>query len=126
MPIRSDDPSPISCGPNILDIQETAKYTPRHKKEVLINKSRLTKDLNKLAQDNVKASKKNTFLPPTESTHGTSGRNRELFLPVNYFVHTPSTCVKGLSFMAVACLLAPSCKTPAMTKIINYLGNLTD
>ena len=37
MPIRSDDPSPISCGPNILDIQETAKYTPRHKKEVLIN-----------------------------------------------------------------------------------------
>jgi len=47
-------------------------------------------------------------------------------VPVNYFVHTPSTCVKGLSFMAVACLLAPSCKTPAMTKIINYLGNLTD
>jgi len=28
---------PISCGQNLLDIQETAKYTPRHKKEVLIN-----------------------------------------------------------------------------------------
>ena len=44
MPIRSDDPSPISCGPNILDIQETAKYTPRHKKEVLINYAEVTAD----------------------------------------------------------------------------------
>jgi catalase-peroxidase len=26
-----------SCGLNLLDIQETAKYTSRHKKEVLIN-----------------------------------------------------------------------------------------
>ncbi|MFY9193025.1 MAG: hypothetical protein WAO06_09205, partial [Tenuifilaceae bacterium] len=42
VPIRSDDPSPISCGPNILDIQETAKYTPRHKKEVLINSTVLS------------------------------------------------------------------------------------
>ena len=38
-PIRLNHPSPISCGPNLLDIQETAKYTPRHKKEVLINRN---------------------------------------------------------------------------------------
>ena len=36
-PFRSDHPSPISCGLNLLDLQETAKYTSRHKKEVLIN-----------------------------------------------------------------------------------------
>jgi len=47
VPIRSDDPSPISCGPNILDIQETAKYTPRHKKEVLINPSNIAEGANR-------------------------------------------------------------------------------
>ena len=36
-PFRSAHPSPISCGLNLLDIQETARYTLRHKKEVLIN-----------------------------------------------------------------------------------------
>jgi len=36
-PFRSAHPSPISCGLNLLDIQETAKYTSRRKKEVLIN-----------------------------------------------------------------------------------------
>ncbi|MFZ2416971.1 MAG: hypothetical protein WAW22_00475, partial [Smithellaceae bacterium] len=38
-PFRSAHPSPISCGLNLLDLQETAKYTSRHKKEVLINNS---------------------------------------------------------------------------------------